>query len=83
MKSAIDRYVIDKVREKRKEHGISQRDIAFTIGCSASFVGQVESANYDTKYTIHQLYLIAQDLGCSPSEFFPALDDPRFQSHDE
>ena len=83
MKSAIDRYVIDKVREKRKEHGVSQRGIAFTIGCSASFVGQVESVNYDTKYTIHQLYLIAQDFGCSPSEFFPALDDPRFQVHDE
>ncbi len=83
MKSAIDRYVIDKVREKRKEQGVSQRDIAFTIGCSASFVGQVESANYDTKYTIHQLYLIAQDLGCSPADFFPALDDPHFQPQNE
>lgn len=83
MKSDIDRYVIDKVRAKRKEQNVSQRGIAFTIGRSASFVGQVESTNYDTKYTIHQLYLIAQDLDCSPAEFFPSLDDPCFQPQDE
>ena len=65
MKSELDRYVIARVREKRLEQGVSQRAIAFTIGRSASFVGQVES-----------------DLGCSPAEFFPPLDDPRFENEE-
>lgn len=69
MKSELDKYVIARVREKRLEQGVSQRAIAFTIGRSASFVGQVESDRFTTKYTVHQLYLIAKDLGCSPAEF--------------
>lgn len=82
MKSELDKYVIARVREKRLEQGVSQRAIAFTIGRSASFVGQVESDRFTTKYTVHQLYLIAKDLGCSPAEFFPPLDDPRFESEE-
>ena len=82
MKSELDKYVIARVREKRVEQGVSQRAIAFTIGRSASFVGQVESDRFTTKYTVHQLYLIAKDLGCSPAEFFPPLDDPRFESEE-
>ena len=75
MKSELDKYVIARVREKRLEQGVSQRAIAFTIG-------QVESDRFTTKYTVHQLYLIAKDLGCSPAEFFPPLDDPRFESEE-
>jgi transcriptional regulator with XRE-family HTH domain len=78
MKSAIDLYVIDKIREKRKELDISQRGIADILGCSAGFIGEVESEKFVTKYSIHQLYLIAKEFECSPAEFFPAWDDDRF-----
>jgi transcriptional regulator with XRE-family HTH domain len=78
MKSAIDLYVINKIREKRKELNISQRGIADILGCSAGFIGEVESEKFVTKYSIHQLYLIAKEFECSPAEFFPAWDDDRF-----
>ena len=78
MKSAIDLFVINKVKEKRKELNISQRGIADILGCSAGFIGEVESENYVTKYSVHQLFLIAKEFECSLSEFFPPLDSNQF-----
>ena len=68
MKSDIDLFVINKIKEKRKELNVSQRD------CTAGFIGQVESENSDTKYSVHQLYLIAKDFECSPADFFPPIN---------
>jgi transcriptional regulator with XRE-family HTH domain len=62
MKSAIDLFVINKVKEKRKELNISQRGIADILGCSAGFIGEVESDNYVTKYSVHQLSLLPKNL---------------------
>lgn len=78
MKSAIDLFVINKVKEKRKELNISQRGIADILGCSAGFIGEVESENYVTKYSVHQLFLIAKEFECSLSEFFPPIDSDQF-----
>jgi transcriptional regulator with XRE-family HTH domain len=78
MKSAIDLFVINKVKEKRKELNISQRGIADILGCSAGFIGEVESDNYVTKYSVHQLFLIAKEFECSLAEFFPPLDSDQF-----
>jgi transcriptional regulator with XRE-family HTH domain len=73
MKSEIDQFVINKIREKRKEWGVSQRGLAAILECSVGFVGQVESEKYVTKYSIHQLYLIANEFECSPADFFPPI----------
>jgi transcriptional regulator with XRE-family HTH domain len=73
MKSEIDQFVINKIREKRKEWGVSQRGLAAILECSVGFVGQVESEKYVTKYSLHQLYTIAQHFGCSPADFFPLI----------
>ncbi len=78
MKSAIDLFVINRVKEKRKELNISQRGIADILGCSAGFIGEVESENYVTKYSVHQLFLIAKEFELSPSELFPPLDSDQF-----
>lgn len=74
MKSKIDLFVINKIKEKRKEEKVSQRGMAEILGCSAGFIGQVESLKSDTKYSIHQLYLIAKDFNCSPADFFPPIN---------
>lgn len=74
MKSAIDLFVINKIKEKRKELNISQRGIADILNCSAGFVGEVESEKFVTKYSVHHIFLIAQEFECSPAEFFPPLD---------
>ena len=73
MKSKVDLFVINKVREKRKELGISQRGLAAILECSPSFIGQVESDKFDIKYSV-QVFLIAQFFDCSPADFFPPIN---------
>ena len=74
MKSDIDLFVINRIKEKRKELNVSQRAMAAILDCTAGFIGQVESENSDTKYSVHQLYLIAKDFECSPADFFPPIN---------
>lgn len=74
MKSEIDLFVINRIKEKRKELNVSQRGMAEILDCTAGFIGQVESKKSDTKYSVHQLFLIAKDFNCSPADFFPPID---------
>ena len=74
MKSDIDLFVINRIKEKRNELNVSQRGMAAILDCTAGFIGQVESENSDTKYSVHQLYLIAKDFECSPADFFPPIN---------
>ena len=45
MKSDIDLFVINRIKEKRKELNVSQRGMAAILDCTAGFIGQVESEN--------------------------------------
>ena len=74
MKSQGDLFVINQIREKRKELGVSQRGLAAILDCSPSFIGQVESDKFDIKYSVHQVFLIAQFFDCSPADFYPPND---------
>lgn len=74
MKSEVDLFVINKIREKRKELEISQRGLAEILGCSDGFIGQVESEKYNIKYSVHQVYAIAKWFDCPVSDFFPPID---------
>lgn len=74
MKSKIDLFVITRIKERRMQKNISQRGLAAILDCSPSFIGQVESEKFEVKYSVHQVFLIAQFFECSPAEFFPPID---------
>lgn len=74
MKSEVDLFVINKIREKRKELKISQRGLAEILGCSDGFIGQVESEKYNIRYSVHQVYTIAKEFECPVSDFFPPIN---------
>ena len=74
MKSKIDLFVIIRIKERRMQKNTSQRGLAAILNCSPSFIGQVESEKFDVKYSVHQVFLIAQFFECSPAEFFPPID---------
>ena len=74
MKSAVDKFVINKIREKRIQEKVSQRGLAAILGCSDGFIGQVESDKYETKYSVYQIFLIAKEFECPVSDFFPSLN---------
>ena len=71
MKTDIDKFVINRIREMRKEKGFSQRGMTEFLHCSVGFIGQVESPNYETKYSVYQIYQIAKEFECSVADFFP------------
>ncbi|WP_029287320.1 helix-turn-helix domain-containing protein [Pedobacter sp. R20-19] len=67
----IEQYVIDRVREKRIQAGLTQAVLSVAIDLNPKFVGNVERSKTDDKYNINHLKKIAEILGCSMREFFP------------
>lgn len=70
-RSKIDTYVIERVKAKRLERGLSQADLANELGMSVGFIGKVESPNYPSHYNIKHLNDLARVLKCSPQDFLP------------
>ncbi|MFN8288718.1 MAG: helix-turn-helix transcriptional regulator [Chitinophagaceae bacterium] len=71
MKSPIDLYVIEQVKAFREERGLSQAELAFELGVSIGFIGQVESPRYPAHYNLKHLNELARILKCSPKDFLP------------
>ena len=69
MKTEIDLYVIDKVREYRLKVDHTQESLSYTLGYSRTFISNFE--NGSKKYNINQLNKIARVLKCSPKDFLP------------
>ena len=71
MKTPIELYVIEKVRQARLLQKISQSMLAYGIGVTSGFIGQAESPKSPTKYNLNHLNEIAKFLNCSLWDFFP------------
>ena len=71
MKSKIDTYVIERVKEKRIEKNLSQAELAYELEVSVGFIGMVESPKYETHYNLKHLNDLAKILKCSPQDFLP------------
>lgn len=69
--SAIEQFVIDKVRERRLELGITQKELAHLLNASEGWIGLVESTRTDDKYSLRRINDLAKVLNCSPKDFFP------------
>lgn len=58
----------ERLREQRKQRGISQRELAKRIGLSASLISQIETGQ--SKPSVSTLYAIVTELGASLDELF-------------
>lgn len=67
----IEKYVIEKVKERRLELNISQASLARILDVSEGFIGNVESPRYPDKYNLRHLNELARALQCSPRDFLP------------
>jgi transcriptional regulator with XRE-family HTH domain len=70
-KSEIDLYIIAVVKKLRKEKKYSQAVLAFKLGVSDAFIGQIEHPNLTSKYSMVQLNQLAIIFNCSPKDFLP------------
>lgn len=74
MRSAIEQYVIDQVREKRIAKKASQAELALKLGFeSTAHIGGIESSNPESteSYNVDHINEIAKILDCSPKNFWP------------
>lgn len=71
MVSEIDRYVIQQVKERRIDKGVSQTTLAYELDVSPGFIGKIESGKYEKKYSVAQLNKLAFIFKCSPKDFLP------------
>jgi len=71
MKSVFELFVIEQVKLKRQELGISQKELAYRMDLSIGFIGKIESPKYTTKWNLDHLNKLAAILHCSPRDFLP------------
>lgn len=69
--TAIDRYIIAKVRERRKELGFSQEHLSFLLGKSEGYISNFESHKRGKYFSTRMLNELAKALQCSPKDFWP------------
>lgn len=71
IKTNIEQYVIDKVKEIRTSKGISQAKLAHLIDLSVGFIGNVENPKHIAKYNLNHLNRISKELNVPFQDFFP------------
>lgn len=71
IKTEVELFVINKVREKRMNENISQAQLALQLDVSVGFIGHVESPNKRAKYNLNHLNKLCKVFNCSFQEFFP------------
>lgn len=79
LKTELDNYVINKVREKRLEAKYSQKYLANEMNVAIGFIGHVESPKYRAKYNLNHLNKLAKIFGCAIKDFLP---DPYLNTFD-
>ena len=69
--NAFHRKIIENIKRIRKDKGITQLELALTIGHkSMSTIGKIEADVEDKHYNIEHLYKIAKALDVDVCAFF-------------
>jgi transcriptional regulator with XRE-family HTH domain len=69
--SAMDQSIVEVVKRKRIENELSQKDLAFELEVSVSFIGDIENPKKRAKYNTNHLNKLAKIFKCSPRDFLP------------
>ena len=72
MRTLIDQYIIDRVRDKRVARKMSQETLSIELGFkSNAFVAQTENPRSTKKYNVNHINNAAKIFKCSPKDFMP------------
>lgn len=71
MKTPIEQYVIDRVREKRIKEKMSQAALAANLDVSRGFIGDIENPKKRAKYNLNHINELALIFNCPVWEFLP------------
>ncbi len=72
MKTTIDKYIIQKVKEIRDARGLTQEELMHKLGFSSgsSYVSKAEGEG-SARYNIYHLNELAKILDCDIADFLP------------
>ena len=70
-KSQIDLYVSAQVKSKRLAQGWSQAILAVKLDVSDAFIGQTETLNNTSKYSLRHINKLAKIFNCAIYDFLP------------
>ncbi len=73
MRTKVDIAVIERVKELRQKHDVSQAVLAEVIGTGRGFVGQIETKDNYAKYSVSHIYLLAEFFECEVSDIYPPV----------
>lgn len=71
-KTKFEMAIVQKVTAMRREQGLSQKKIAGLLEVTKGFIGQVESSNSPSIYSINHLNRLAYELNCSLNDLIPS-----------
>ena len=71
MKTEIELFVINKVRELREKKNIGQKKLAMELKLSSSYVGNTENPYNKAKYNLNHLNELVKFFNVPFSYFFP------------
>jgi len=72
-KSRFELAVSYKIAAIRRSKGLSQDTIAAMLEVSRGFIGQVESPNSPSAYSLDHINRLAAELKCSIHDLLPSL----------
>ena len=70
-KTRFELAVAYKIAALRREKGLSQTELATKLDVTRGFIGQVESPNFPTCYSLDQINRIAYEFKCSIHDLLP------------
>lgn len=62
IKTDYQNCIIQKIKVLREENDISQAKLSEILGISTGQLGNIESLNYQHKYTLHQIFTFCNYL---------------------
>lgn len=71
MKSAIELYIMQEVKIRRKGLKMSQQYIADCLNVSRSFIRDIEDLKKDSAYNVDHINTLARIFECSPRLLWP------------
>lgn len=71
IRTPIENYVIEKVKEMRVAEGLSQKKLADYLHVKPAFIGNIESPKRGEKYSLNHLNELSKLFDCSPRDFLP------------
>ncbi|MFT4204106.1 MAG: helix-turn-helix transcriptional regulator [Chitinophagaceae bacterium] len=80
-KTKFELEVVAIIKSLRDAHGLTQDDIAAVLNVSRGYIGQIESPNYPSTYSLNDINLLSLEFECAPGDLLPksAIEDRKIE----